>query len=149
MDCTVSWKDRKQYLVISSIVINGSIFIQLYSDNHDVKMSSEQTVDAESTVYSSERQGPPDLRILHYNDVYHIEFESLPKPRILTHTNNYPEQGPLSPLEGSHASKPRSMNIVQSRSTPDSPLCSPFSRAMPSIQVWKALLQREGTWFPS
>jgi hypothetical protein len=29
---------------------------------------------AESTTYDSKRTGTPDLRILHFNDVYHVEY---------------------------------------------------------------------------
>lgn len=29
--------------------------------------------DGSSTTFSCDRQGTPDLRLLHYNDVYHVE----------------------------------------------------------------------------
>lgn len=37
------------------------------------KMSEELDVDGLTVTYSSGREGPPDLRLLHYNDVYHVE----------------------------------------------------------------------------
>lgn len=33
-----------------------------------------------STTYSCDRQGLPDLRLIHYNDVYHVEYAPLPRP---------------------------------------------------------------------
>lgn len=35
-------------------------------------MASIET-DGSSVTYSSERTGVPDLRLIHYNDVYHVE----------------------------------------------------------------------------
>lgn len=32
--------------------------------------------DGISGVYASDRTGPPDLRLIHYNDVYHVEYDS-------------------------------------------------------------------------
>lgn len=29
--------------------------------------------DGLSVTYASDRTGPPDLRLIHYNDVYHVE----------------------------------------------------------------------------
>lgn len=29
--------------------------------------------DGLSVTYDSDRTGPPDLRLIHYNDVYHVE----------------------------------------------------------------------------
>ena len=39
-------------------------------------MSGENFSDSESVTWQSHRRGecPPDLRFLHYNDVYHIEY---------------------------------------------------------------------------
>jgi hypothetical protein len=36
-------------------------------------MTSIET-DGSSVTYSSERTGAPDLRLIHYNDVYHVEY---------------------------------------------------------------------------
>lgn len=33
--------------------------------------------DGLSVTYASDRHGPPDLRLIHYNDVYHVEYELL------------------------------------------------------------------------
>jgi hypothetical protein len=33
--------------------------------------------DGLSVTYSSDRTGSPDLRLIHYNDVYHIEYDRL------------------------------------------------------------------------
>lgn len=33
--------------------------------------------DGLSVTYSSDRTGSPDLRLIHYNDVYHVEYALL------------------------------------------------------------------------
>jgi hypothetical protein len=35
----------------------------------------EKPTGEEDVVYSDKRDEPPDLRILHYNDIYHAEYE--------------------------------------------------------------------------
>lgn len=45
-------------------------------------------VDGLSVTYSSDRTGSPDLRLIHYNDVYHVEY-ALPVPLILGHFSKY------------------------------------------------------------
>jgi hypothetical protein len=37
--------------------------------------------DGFSVAYSSERTGIPDLRLIHYNDVYHVEYAIAPTSR--------------------------------------------------------------------
>ena len=39
-------------------------------------MSTEGTQESESVTWQSQRtdQSPPDLRLLHFNDVYHVEY---------------------------------------------------------------------------
>ncbi len=39
-------------------------------------MAGEESIKSESTTWKSQGQngGPPDLRLLHFNDVYHIEY---------------------------------------------------------------------------
>jgi hypothetical protein len=39
-------------------------------------MAPSDAVEAESITFDSKRQGGPDLRFVHYNDVYHIESVS-------------------------------------------------------------------------
>ncbi|KAL4963480.1 putative 5'-nucleotidase [Aspergillus stella-maris] len=55
-------------------------------------MSSSDT-DGLSITYSSERTGSPDLRLIHYNDVYHVEAGSAEPaggaPRFQTVINHY------------------------------------------------------------
>ena len=38
----------------------------------------EKPTAEEDVVYSDKREGPPDLRFLHYNDIYHPEYEMFP-----------------------------------------------------------------------
>lgn len=38
---------------------------------------SSLEVDGLSVTYSSDRTGSPDLRLIHYNDVYHVEYALL------------------------------------------------------------------------
>ena len=40
------------------------------------KMSGEEFPDSQGITFQSRRQdeSPPDVRLLHYNDVYHIEY---------------------------------------------------------------------------
>lgn len=49
-------------------------------------MSTLET-DGLSVTYSSDRTGSPDLRLIHYNDVYHVEYAlfllSVPKSFLL------------------------------------------------------------------
>lgn len=33
--------------------------------------------DGLSVTYTSDRTGAPDLRLIHYNDVYHVEYATL------------------------------------------------------------------------
>jgi hypothetical protein len=41
------------------------------------RMASIET-DGLTVTYSSERTGIPDLRLIHYNDVYHVEYAIVP-----------------------------------------------------------------------
>lgn len=34
--------------------------------------------DGLSVTYASDRHGSPDLRLIHYNDVYHVEYDRFP-----------------------------------------------------------------------
>ena len=47
--------------------------------NIEASMSKIET-DGLSVTYSSDRTGPPDLRLIHYNDVYHVEYALLSIP---------------------------------------------------------------------
>lgn len=40
--------------------------------NPEILMSNLE-IDGLSVTHSSNRTGPPDLRLIHYNDVYHVE----------------------------------------------------------------------------
>jgi hypothetical protein len=40
-----------------------------------ISMSNIET-DGLSVTYSSDRTGAPDLRLIHFNDVYHVEYLS-------------------------------------------------------------------------
>lgn len=42
-------------------------------------MTSIET-EGSSVTYSSERAGVPDLRLIHYNDVYHVEYATPSNP---------------------------------------------------------------------
>lgn len=43
------------------------------SHNLGISMSNIET-DGLSVTYSADRTGSPDLRLIHYNDVYHVEY---------------------------------------------------------------------------
>jgi hypothetical protein len=62
--------------------------------------------DGLSVTYSSDRTGSPDLRLIHYNDVYHVEYAS-PSLPALWHSSKYfyvePDlQSPLAVYRGSN-----------------------------------------------
>lgn len=42
-------------------------------------MPSQASPQSESVTLASSREGIPDLRLLHYNDVYHIEYYYQPE----------------------------------------------------------------------
>lgn len=44
--------------------------------------------DGSSVTYASDRTGIPDLRLIHYNDVYHVEYD----PSCLSPVAEYLEQ---------------------------------------------------------
>ena len=61
--------------------------------------------------FSSDRTGAPDLRLIHYNDVYHVEYENsvLPQRHMERNANRLTfviDQVPPSPLAVSLASNP-------------------------------------------
>jgi hypothetical protein len=49
--------------------------------------------DGHSVTYYSDQTGSPDLRLIHYNDVYHVEYaplwSSLPHCLKWTYTNTF------------------------------------------------------------
>lgn len=56
-----------------------------------------------SGVHLSDRTGPPDLRLIHYNDVYHVEYQplSLEQQELTPPADRYSSDlDPRNPLAG-------------------------------------------------
>jgi hypothetical protein len=96
---------------------------------------------------SSGRKALPDLRLLHYNDVYHIEYVRSSRELAGGSLSILSGQAQRSPLAASLASKLLSRNIEMTFVMPTSPPFSRYSPAMHLTPALKALSQRAGIWF--
>ena len=114
-------------------------------------MRQENTPQSESITLASNREGLPDLRLLHYNDVYHVEYDiylsRMEIDSVLTVIISDPDlRSPLGELLAFRLWSTSTDPILDTKGRLPS---LPSSLATPSTPVLKVRLPREGTWYPS
>src|SRR4051794_27015968 len=92
---------------------------------------------------------PPDLRLLHYNDVYHIEYAHSPAEEWVESLIILSGLVQRSLLAASLAFRPSLRNIDSALVIQTSHPSSRCSRATHSTLVWKVPSQKAGIWSPS
>jgi|SRR5947209_20611069 len=94
-------------------------------------------------------KSPPDLRLLHYNDVYHIEYARSPAKERVESLIILSGLAQRSLLAASLVFRQSSRNIDSALAMQISHPFSHCFRATHSTLAWKAPSQKAGIWSPS